>query len=250
MSLGYTMKLCIYCVMKDFGGKNISFKSIDNQKVLLIHSDDLYAAVSYTKHKKFADTPVNRKKHEDIIQAVRKQTSALPFPINTIVGETIGNGVLFKNYLKLKNELKNIGDKEEFVVYVDRDTENKMKTFLSLLQNNNNRVNSGESKIKKPYNKSLNIAGHKIAARIHNQFVQIADVSSYEHLKSKNRFMEGYYLVAKNKTDKFLETFKWTKSLYPELVFLVHGPQLPYNFNTIDLTERNTNLFGSKHSER
>ena len=62
--------------------------------------------------------------------------------------------------------------------------------------------------------------------------------------------MEGYYLVAKNKTDKFLETFKWTKSLYPELVFIVHGPQLPYNFNTIDLTERNTKLFGRKHSGR
>ncbi len=248
MIRGCAMKLCIYCVMKDFGGKKIPLKSIDNQKVILIHSNELYAAVSYTKHKKFEDTPGNRKIHEDIIKTVRKQTSVVPFPLNTIVGETIGKGVLFKNYGKLKDELENIGDKEEFVVYVDRDTDNNMKTFLSLLHPDNNRVNSGDKTIKTRYNKSLDIAGHKIAARIHNQFDQLSDVSRYERLKSNNRLMEGYYLVTKKKTDKFRNAITWLKSLYPDLVFITQGPQLPYNFNTRDLTDRNTKLFGRRHS--
>ncbi len=74
------MKLCIYCVMQNYSGKEIKLKSIDNQKIILIRSNDLNAAVSYTRFKKFDDTPVNRIKHEQIIDAVRKQVPVVPFP--------------------------------------------------------------------------------------------------------------------------------------------------------------------------
>ncbi len=168
------------------------------------------------------------------------------FLISTIVGETIGNGILYKNYDRLKEMLKIIGGKEEFAVYVDQDTDNKIKTFLKLSRAQS--TESAQSTAKKPYNKVLNIAAHKIASRIHNQFEQSADASIYERKTSDTRLMEGLYLVSQEKTDSFQQTFKWVQSLYSDLVFILNGPRIPYHFNTINLVEQNTNLFGNRHN--
>ena len=188
---------------------------------------------------------MNRKRHEQIINAVRKQVPVVPFPISAIVGETIGKGILHKNYDRLKEMLKIIGGKEEFAVYVDRDTDNKTKTFLTLSRAQS--AGSAQSTAKKPYNKVLNIVAHKIASRIHNQFEQLADASMYERKTSDTRFMEGFYLVFQEKTDSFQQTFKWVQSL-SDLVFILNEPRIPYHFNTINLVQQNTNLFGNRHN--
>jgi len=99
-----------------------------------------------------------------------------------------------------------------------------------------------------PRKKMYNIAGHKVAARIHNQFVEDADDSHYDRLVSEERLMEGYYLVTNKNVTSFKQKFDWVKSLYPELCCILEGPNLPYHFNTAAIKSQHDKLYGKKHS--
>lgn len=241
------MKLYFYCVMKNFKKRTINLKSIDNQKIIFIRSNDLFAAVSYTKYTGFDDSPENLKIHEKIIHTFSKNTPVIPFLPNTIVGDTIGNGVLYAHYTELKKLINKIGEKQEFCVRILKDTDRKLADFfkLSKIKQSKNDIQVGG--MPRPGKKMYNIAGHKVAARIHNQFVEVTEDSQYERLVTEERLMEGYYLVNNNNISSFKEKFKWVKSLYPELCCLLEGPNLPYHFNTVDITSKNKKLHGEKH---
>ncbi|MFC1732094.1 GvpL/GvpF family gas vesicle protein [candidate division KSB1 bacterium] len=234
--------------MLKFKGQGLSLRSIDGERIIFIHSKDLYAAVSYTKFTKFTDSPENFATHENIIRAVAEKTPAVPFGFNTIVGETIGKGVLFKNYSNLVRAIHAIGGKEEFIVYVHRDVTKKLQKFSSIAGMTRDREPDQRKKETRAYNKMYDIAGHKRAAAIHRNFADIAFESRYERLKSDERLLEGYYLVESSKTGLFNQTYNWVQSLYPELHFFIQGPQPPYSFNPVRITSANTRLFGSKQT--
>ena len=233
--------------MKDFKKRTINLKSIDNQKVMVIHSSDLYAAVSYTKYTGFDDSPENIKHHEKIIHSISKHSPVIPFMPNTIVGDTIGKGVLYTHYTELRELIDKIGAKQEFFVRILKDTESKLADFfkLSKIRQTKNDIQIGG--MPRPGKRMYDIAGHKVAARMHNQFAEVADDSRYERLVSEERLMEGYYLVSKNKINSFRQKFNWVKSLYPELCCLLSGPNLPYHFNPVSITSQNRKLHGKKY---
>ncbi len=242
------MKLSFYCAMRNFKGRGLSLSGIDNESVIYIHSNDLYAAVSYTPFKTFSETPENIRKHENIINTIGAKTKVVPFSFNTIIGETIGKGILFRHYNDLKQLLKTIGGKKEYKISVNRNSTRKKKQISMISGNLRDIINSKKTREEFEYNKTYDISGKKLAGRIHNNFIEIAADSKYEHLKSEEMLFEGYYLVDEKKVDMFDQTVNWVTSLYPELYFAVRGPQPAYHFNTISITAENKKLHGKKYT--
>lgn len=241
------MKLNFYCIMRDYKGPEPKIKSVDKQKVIFVRSQDLYAAVSHTKFKFFENSPQNIRHHEKIIAAVNRYSPVLPFPLNTIVGDTMGKGVLYSHYDEFKAMIKKIGDKKEFLVRAYRDPDNKISRFLKLSRISGTSGIADQRKNTAPGMKIPDLTGHKTAARIHNHFNREALDAHYHRLKDSEQLMEGYYLVSENNIDTFNSTFSWVESLYPEVHFFLEGPQPPYHFNTVSITASNTPLYGNKH---
>ncbi len=226
--------------MLDFNGSKLKLNSIDKQKVLFIHSKDLYAAVSYTKHSEFEDTPENIELHEKIINKVAAKCNVLPFQFNTIVGETIGQGVLSKNYNKIVELLKILGGKSEFIISVYKQTNGIVVEDLTKIK----KSRSIFSKTPIRDNKVLKTGLQKITARLHSELNKNAFDSKYEKVIPANTVFQGTYLVDNEKTRKFEESFKWVKSLYSEFDFQIKGPRPPYSFNDISIKSSKSKLYG------
>jgi len=155
-------------------------------------------------------------------------------------------GVLNTNYNKLINLIDEIGGKKEFIIQVIRDAKGTLKKFTELTGNVSQLIESRKQKKLSSKTRVTDIAGHKLAARIHNNFAEQAVNSRHERMISEERILHGYYLVKDTHVDKFRHTIEWVKSLYPELHFYIEGPRPPYSFNTISLKSENTELFGRR----
>jgi len=237
------MKLVFYCIMNNFKGVGLNLRSMDDQKILFIHSNDLYAAVSHTHYKAFEETQTVLSRYEGIIRTIRRCTPAAPFPFNTIIGEIIGRGALCTYYEDLIRILDETGNKEECIITVYRSIQKKIK---AIVKQSSKYETFGKKTDRSKYNKIYDIAGHKLAGKIHNYFAQLAVRSNYERLISNELLLQGYYLVNPEAIDSFRDIFKWVQKLYPELQLNLQGPQLPYHFNTVDIMIKNTPLYGRR----
>lgn len=233
------MKLYFYCAYRNFKGRKTSLRSIDNQKIFYIHSNDLYAAVSYTKYKEFAETEENIKIHESIIAELSRKTDIVPFRFNTIAGETMGKGVLNKNYSKLMDILERIGGKEEFIVKAEGRTGKNFKNLFNLKSGKNTGKPLSEDRL-------MTIGTQKLTARIQSELIKEAEDSIYNILKNSDRFFEGRYLVSKTNIPKFKKSVKWLRSLFPEMKLTVNGPFPPYDFNPVNIGSKRSQMYGSK----
>ncbi len=228
------MKLCFYCVMNDFRKRNVKLKGIDNESIIFIHSNDLYAAVSYTKHKSFKATVENKQKYDWIISELARKTDIAPFGFNTIVGERIGKGILSTRYPELKNELKKLAGKSEFEVTAFRGNFKSGKLP---------KIKSG-SALSNEFERTTDIQGQKLAARLNMSLEEKALESKHEKMENGLILLRGLYLVEDSKISEFQKNVDWLRSLYPESTIECVGPRPAYSFNRVDILAGNTKLFG------
>ncbi|MCP4726914.1 MAG: hypothetical protein GY863_17875 [bacterium] len=233
------MKLYFYCAFRNFKGRKSRLKSIDNQKVFYIRSEDLYAAVSYTKYNEFSVTGENIKVHEHVIEEISRKTDIVPFPFNTIAGETIGKGVLNRNYGKLMKILDRIGGKDEFIITAEGKAGKNFKKLFN--------IKSGQRPGKTLTNDKLMALGtQKLIARLQSELIKESFDSSFTIMEKSDRFFEGRYLVSKEKTGKFKKSVTWLKSLFPEIKITVKGPFPPYDFNPVNIGSEKSQMYGKK----
>jgi len=218
------MKLYFYCILKDYKGDVNGGKGIKNQRVYLIHNKKLSAVVSTINTFKYPETPSNIEIHESVIKRFMSKYHVLPFPFNTIAGEVIGKGVLYKYYKQFLENLEAIENGYELNLWVSKRV-NKNKrgdnTFKGLVRQDN--PGSLQTKI--------------LAAKINARFSHLAQRSEFLYMVNDLMILDGKYLIKKNNINLFREEFGFCKKLYPELEFVMKGPSLPYSFNKVKIRE-------------
>ena len=220
------MKLYFYCVIKDYERNVKPGRSIDDQQVYLINNKPLYAVVSTTNKFSFPESAPNIKMHESIIKKFMEKYPVLPFPFNTIVGEKIGKGVLYKYYDKLLKNLDEIGNDMEFGLWASK----KVKKDI---QRKEASMELGGLDSQKDLKTKI------LAAKINARFSNLSKQVDIMYLINEIIILESKYLVEKKHIADFKEEFRFCKKLYPELEFTLRGPIPPYFFNKVKITEDN-----------
>ena len=224
------MRLYFYCIF--LGDKNCKTSGINgmgNQKVFHIYNYDLYAAVSVTKFSFFERSEENLNIHEEIIRYYDKNFNILPFRFNTIVGEKIGKGILFKFYEELLVNLKKVNKRYQYDLKVF-----KRPPLNGELGNSKPVVNSAQLR-----EKMSDVKTKYLVSQINGPLLKVAKDIKIERLVTNNLILSGKYLVNQKDSEKFEQELKRVQSIFSEYTFISKNAEPPYEFVDVEITKDN-----------
>ncbi|MCL5019688.1 MAG: GvpL/GvpF family gas vesicle protein [Patescibacteria group bacterium] len=229
--------------MKKFRGKKSDIEGVDDQRVFFIKCEDLVAAVSSTNQTIFPTTGGNQRRHEKIIHDFMKEHALLPFRFNSIVGESVGRGILQKYYNELLHNLELVQDGVEYCVKIVRHHPVKIQKLMNLLRpapKDNSKPRSEDPQKEK----ILDVKTKVLATQIHTALAGIAMENHKNLLLTGQILLEAEYLVHKQMKKNFEVEIDRLQRIYPDIMIVVQGSLPPYNFNTIDITKDNSLRIG------
>ena len=219
-------------------------KGIEEQKIIYFHYQDLHTAVSVLNKFKVSETDKNLKLHAAIINKFTKKCAVIPFPINTVVGERFGKGILKRYYFELKKILNNIADAVEIKLFVTRTDSSQQIDFSPQFEKKlrsksvafrRRPINSNPEAIEK----ITDIKNKVLANQIHLSLEEISKQTQTEIVKNEKILLQGNYLIAKQKLFDFQTNVEHMQRIYPNLTFDMIGPVHPFDFVPINIMENN-----------
>jgi len=220
-------------------------KGMEGQKIFYIHYKELHAAVSATNKFKLSTTDDNHKLHEKVLRQFSKKCEIIPFRMNTIVGETVGRGILRKYYNELLRDLKKISGKIEFILYLTRTDKSKQVDFSYEFEKRlrfkgavsrymAQKKNSGTA------DKMFDVKNKVLVHQIHNDLEALASDTHTELMLNENLLLHAEYLIGREKAFDFKTTVTHLKNIYPNVTFILTGPLFPYDFISVKIMSDNT----------
>ncbi|MFC1726050.1 GvpL/GvpF family gas vesicle protein [candidate division KSB1 bacterium] len=224
------MRLYFYCMfMGNKNCKTTGITGLGSQKVFHIYNNDLYAAVSVTKYSFFDKSDENLKIHENIIRYYDNNFNILPFRFNTIIGEKIGKGILFKFYEELLSNLKKVNKRFQYDLKVF-----KKPPLEAELGGNYSPVNPAQLR-----EKISDIKTKYLVSQINGPLLKIAKDLKIDRLVTNNLILSGKYLVNQKDSEKFEKELKRMQSIFSEYTFISKAAEPPYEFVEVEITKDN-----------
>ena len=224
------MRLYFYCIfISEKKTKTCPFQGFDRQRVFHIYNKDLFAAVSVTKKSSYNYNEENLKIHTDIIDFYDKNYNILPFRFNTIVGEKLGKGILFKYYEELIENLRKVNKKVQFELKVF-----KSKPLQGELINDSSKIDAFKLK-----DKILDVKTKYLVSQINGPLLKIADDHKIDRLVTNNLILSSKYLINQKEASKFAGELNRMKSIFSELYFYIKGSEPPFDFVDVEITKDN-----------
>lgn len=244
------MRLYFYCIMKDFRGGKLPVQGMNGQRIFQIRSGTLFAAVSASPVMRVDPSDAHLRKHHRIIRDYMRAYPILPFRFNTIVGESVGRGVLRKYHTQLVRDLHRVRGHMQFSVCVARplpgDPRSEMGSLLSPSELKA-RMQTYLGTRRTPRKRYV-LKREVYVREIHGPLSAHATEVSDGRLHSQRQLINRHYLVPSEKTAVFKRTVRTLLERFPELEFVVGDPEPPYDFHSTSIMLSNSHP--GKHTRR